>query len=322
MRLLGVELTRFRSRRAIVLVLLAATVIMGVMVGTAVWETRPVSAQDRARAVAQAQQEAASPGFQRELKRCERRPEEYIGSEDPAACAEMMPRADWYLSRSTLSLASQLEDRGLGLLMILTALAVVIGATFAGADWATGSISNQLLFEPRRWRVWAAKAAAVTLGVMVACAVIVSVFWLVLYLVVESRGLSTGATVQEQVRWLSARGVLLAGVGALGGYALTMLLRSTVATLAVLFAYAIGGEALTAALPIDRVSQWGLGNNVFAWLRDGTEIYDESIVCPPNGNMCNQTYVLDLAQGATYLGVLLLVTLALSLVLFRRRDVA
>ena len=38
---------------------------------------------------------------------------------------------------------------------------LLLGTTFAGHDWNTGSMSNQLLFEPRRERVWLAKALAV-----------------------------------------------------------------------------------------------------------------------------------------------------------------
>ena len=40
---------------------------------------------------------------------------------------------------------------------------VIAGCTFVGADWASGSMTNQLLFVPRRTRVWLAKAAAVTI---------------------------------------------------------------------------------------------------------------------------------------------------------------
>ena len=45
------------------------------------------------------------------------------------------------------------------LVILLAILMMLAGTTFAGHDWASGSVSNQLLFEPRRPRVWAAKAA-------------------------------------------------------------------------------------------------------------------------------------------------------------------
>ncbi len=101
-----------------------------------------------------------------------------------------------------------------------------------------------------------------------------------------------------------------------------MLLRSTVGTLALLFFYSVGGEALVANLPVDRVSQWSLANNVFAWLDNGIQLYDESITCTgPQIQGCDQSYTLGLEHGATYLGVMLVAALVVSLLMFRRRDV-
>ena len=180
-----------------------------------------------------------------------------------------------------LSLAEERNDSGIAALLLVSALMIIVGTTFAGADWSSGSMSNQLLFEPRRPKVWLAKGAAVLVGTLVASAVILTAFWLTLYLVAESRGIQTGAQVQEQIRWLVGRGVLLAGLGGLGGYALTMLVRHTVGTLAALFAYVVGGEALIAALPVEGAARWSLSNNVFAWVRDGHRYFDESIRCPP-----------------------------------------
>jgi ABC-2 type transport system permease protein len=122
--------------------------------------------------------------------------------------------------------------------------------------------------------------------------------------------------------WESLRGVALAAAGGLGGYALTMLLRHTVGTLALLFAYAAGGEALLALLPVDGSARFSPTYNLFAWVRDGVRVYDQSVVCSPSqGPTCDQRLSITLVDGATYLGVLLLVTLLLSAVLFRRRDV-
>jgi ABC-2 type transport system permease protein len=323
MRLVHVELSRFRSRRAIALMLLAAALLTAALAATTIYETRPVSAADHAAARAQAEAEAQQPYVQRELRRCQRNPERFLGPGVAAdECAQaVLPRPEWFLHRSTLSLDQERNDTGLGVLVIVSTLMIIIGTTFAGGDWASGSMSNQLLFEPRRAKVWLAKGAAVFLGTLVVSAVVVAGFWVSLYLTAESRGIPTGATVQEQIRWVAGRGVLLAAVGALGGYALTMLLRHTVGTLAVMFGYAVGGEAITAALPIEGAGRWSLANNVFAWLRDGHQYYDDSIVCSPTQDMCDQTASMTLAQGATYLGVLLLVVLLLSVLSFRRRDI-
>ncbi len=323
MRLLRVELGRFRSRRAVVLILVAAALLTAVITGSEIWNSRPVTAEERATAQARAQADAQRPGFQEELQFCQENPEQFLGPEATAAqCEElMMPQAEWYLSRQPLDLAQVLEGAGLGLLLLVTALLIICGATYAGADWATGSMSNQLLFEPRRTKVWVAKGAAVLIGGLLAAAVLVAGFWVTMYAVADARGIEVADHVTHDVWWYGGRGVLLAGVAALGGYALTMLMRSTVATLAVLFAYSVGGEALVLALPVDKATQWSLANNVFAWIKDGTEVFDPSITCSPGTEMCRQSYLLGLGQGAAYLAVLLGLTGLVSVFLFRRRDI-
>jgi ABC-2 type transport system permease protein len=322
MRLLGVELTRFRSRRAIVLMLVAAALLTTLLAVTTIWDTRPVSAEDRAAAEATARAEADSPFFQREMARCERNPERFVGPGATAeACDQMLPQAEWYLQRRTLDLADERSSSGLAVIVLVAGLLMVVGTTFAGADWASGSVSNQLLFEPRRNLVWLAKAGAVLVGSLAAATVIVGAYWLTLYLVAESRGISTSSTVLEAIRWSAARGILLAGAGAAGAYALTMLLRHTVGTLAFLFAYAIGGEILIASLPFQGIGRWSLANNVFAWLRDGHDYYDASVECRPDMDYCAQTIHLTAGDGAWFLAAMLLLVGALSFVLFRRRDV-
>lgn len=323
MRMLRVELSRFFSRRAVALLLIAAALLTALIAGTTIWNTRPVSAGDRTAAQAQVDEQVRQPEFQQEIERCRENPEDYFGPDSGVDDCEraLTPRAEWYLGRAELSLDQERGNSGIGVIVLVTALMIIVGTTYAGADWASGSMSNQLLFEPRRLRVWAGKAMAATVGCLLVSAVIVAGYWLALYLVADSRGIATGSGVQEQIRWMAARGVALAGLAGLGVYALTMLLRHTVATLAVLFAYAAGGEALLAALPVDRSARWSPASNVFAWIRDGIKVYDETIVCPPGRGACEQTFTLTLVQGATYLGVLLVLTLLVSSLMFRRRDI-
>lgn len=323
MRVLLVELRRLSSRRAIALMLLAVVLVTAVLAGSTIWETRPVSAEDRAAAQAQVERETQRPYVQREITVCERSPERFMGpGTTTGQCIAMVkPRIDWFLFRSPLSLGEERVDSGLAVLLIVCAVMIIVGTTFAGADWATGSMSNQLLFEPRRPKVWLAKGAAVFVATFVAASVLLVAFWASLYVTTQLRDIDTGAAVQEQIRWMVTRGVLLAAFGALGGYALTMLVRHTVGTLAVMFVYAVGGEALTASLPVEGAGRWSLANNVFAWLRDGHRYYDQSIVCPPGGGFCRQQATLTLVEGAAYLGGLVLVVAALSAYTFHRRDV-
>ncbi|HSK32286.1 MAG TPA: hypothetical protein VK903_02260, partial [Propionicimonas sp.] len=101
----------------------------------------------------------------------------------------------------------------------------------------------------------------------------------------------------------------------------TMLLAGTVATLAVLFGYAVGGEALLLTLPFDRVSRFSLAQNVLAWIGDGNRVFDNDVTCLPGFAGCEKSYVLGMGHGAAYLGILLGLTTLLSWAWFRRRDV-
>ena len=323
MRLLAVELDRFYSRRAIVLMLLGGVLLTAVLVGTALWDTRPVTDAERAEAESQVATAAADPRLQREQEQCEQRPQDFFGPDASAAdCAGLAPRLQDFYPRNTLELDRVVDNRGLVQVVVVTALLVLCGATFAGGDWQTGSLANQLLFRPRRSQVWLAKAGAVLLASTVAATVLVGGFWLALLVAARARGIEVPAAVQTDIWWTSARGVALAAGGALGGYALTMLLGGTVATLAVLFGYAVGGEALLLTLPFDRVSRFSLAQNVLAWVSDGKRVFDNDVTCLPGLAGCEKSYVLGLGHGAAYLGVLLVVTTVLSWAWFRRRDIA
>jgi ABC-2 type transport system permease protein len=319
MRLLGVELRRFASRRAVAVLLLVAAALAVLLVVSAAYGTRPPSATERA--VAEQQLGEQVVAAQAELDACLADPEAYLGGGATARdCEATQPRVEWFLERQPLDLADEVEGRGTVLLVLLAGIGIVAGATFAGADWASGSLANQLLFEPRRTRVWLAKAVAVVLGTTLAAAAVVAGFWLALHLVAAGRDVATTARTWEVVLGVSGRGVALVAAVTLGGYALTMLMRSTVGTLGLLFGYAVVGEGLTASLPFDRMSRWSLPENVQAWLHDGSDVFDESI-CGPTDRGCSPWYELGLGHASAYLGGLLLLAVVASLVAFRRRDV-
>ena len=56
----------------------------------------------------------------------------------------------------------------------------------------------------------------------------------------------------------------------LGAFALTMIFRHTVATLALLFVYSIGGEIVVNLLPFEGAGRWSVGNNALGWLAHRT----------------------------------------------------
>ncbi|MEJ7796664.1 MAG: hypothetical protein WKF50_14000 [Nocardioides sp.] len=324
-RLIGLELTRLRWRRAVLLLLIACLVVPVVIFAATAWTTRPVSEADLRQAQEQVERDRADPSFQREIERCEKRPNRY-GVADAAECADMMgPRVEWYISRPQLSLQEVLHGQGLAVVIFLTGLLMLAATTFVGADWNSGSMSNQLLFEPRRLRIWLTKAGAVMAVAVVTLGVVLTAFWGGMYLLARSRDIEPLARVVTDIQWTSLRAVLLVAAATLGAYAVTMLFRSTVFTLGALFAVVIGSTVVLAALGISE--QWMPHINVAAFLNDGARYYrDVADICfqgrrPPEGADCRQYGVVSFGDGALYLGVALAAAVGLSAWSFRRRDV-
>lgn len=316
------EGNRFLSRRGIVLVLLAGIVVIAVLAGKTAWDSRPMSAGERSDARAQAALAAKDPQLVAELKDCRAHPSRYLGAgATKAECVITLdPNAKQIAGRQPLSLSQSEQNDGPRVAVLLAAALVIAAATFAGADWATGSMRTQLLVRPRRLQLWAAKALAVTLLSAVYAAVGFALYFVALGIVADARGISTPSHTVETLTWMGLRATALgAGVG-LGSFALTMLFRHTVATLGVLFAYAAGGEVLLALLPFDGAARWSIGNNMFGWLRSGFTYLDQSLNCGSVAS-CGSVRHLGHLDAAWFLAVLLIVAVVGSVATFVRRDV-
>ncbi len=324
MRLLALELTRLRWRRAVAVLLAGCALITVVVFAGTAWTTRPISDADRQNAQAQVDRDLADPHYQREVERCEKRPRRY-GAANTAECATIMgPQVEWYLSRPELRVGQTFRSSGLGVITILMGLLMLVGTTFAGADWNSGSMSNQLLFEPRRSRIWLAKAGAVLLLSLVTAAVLLAAFGGGLALLAQTRGIDVPPDVPGWIVASSARAVLVIGAAAVGAYAVTMLFRSTVFTLGAMFAVVVGATILLALLGVSEA--WFPNKNLGAVIWNGSNYYVEPpTVCfqgrPPRGIDCDGREKLELWVAARNIGVVLAGAVALSMWSFRRRDV-
>lgn len=326
MRLLGVELTRLRWRRAILVLLAAALLVPLLTVALSAWNTRPHSAAEVRQAEALAAEEAKQGYVRQELRRCERHPGRY-GATDGRTCEEVVsPKADWYLYRSALDVDQVLRGEALAVVIFVTGLLMLAATTFVGADWNSGSMSNQLLFEPRRSHIWLSKAGAVSVLGAVGMAAYLAIFWGLLTLLVRGWDAPVPAGFVGDAWAFSGRAVLLCAAACLGAYAVTMLFRSTVFTLGALFAVSIVSVLAFAVLAFSE--QWLPHLNVAALLYDGVNYYrDVPDVCyenpgaPPAGVDCAQYARVSLAHGTTYLGAGLLVAVSASFGSFLRRDV-
>lgn len=325
MRLLRLELTRLRWRRAVVVLAAVCLLVPVVIFAVTAWTTRPVSDGDLERAEQLVAQEVESAGFQRMVERCEKRPERF-GAANAAECRPMMaPRAEWYVDRPALTFAEVHRAQGTAVIVFVVGLLMLAATTFVGADWNSGSMSNQLLFESRRWRIWSAKAGAVVVLAVIGMAVLLVAFWGSVWLLAESRGIEPVPEVVDRIQGTVGRALLLAPAAALGAYAVTMLFRSTVFTLGALFAVVIGSTVVLAALGISE--RWMPHTNIAAVLFDGARYYrNPPDACfmqtqPPAGIDCRDQGTVSLIDGATYLGVTLVAAVGASVLSFLRRDV-
>lgn len=150
------------------------------------------------------------------------------------------------------TLGSALQGSGVAFML----LAFVLGASFVGAEFNVGSLTTQLLYEPRRWRVHLAKAAAVAIG----CAALVFALCLLIgvcmYIASELHGIVRGI----DGAWLRVRvgdGFRIAGVAAVASamtYAVTLVARRSSAAITLFF------------LQFPFISGVSVHNRVFGWL--------------------------------------------------------
>ena len=332
MRLLLVELRRLSWRNAVRLLSLAAVVIPLIMLVSLAWSTRPVTDADLKRAEAEiaAMQAENADMVAQDLEMCTQHPRDWGIDPDTAdveaACTEQMvgwaPTPEEWVGRQRLEPAQHGMDLGTQAGGLVAMLALLIGATYAGADWQSGSMSNQLLFEPRRGRVWLAKAGGVLLGALAVAATSAALLWAGFAGLTAWRDVEVTGAVWRETLELVGRTGLLAMLAAVGGYALTMLLRSTVGTLGVLFVLGLAGSMIVGLLPLADAQRWFLPHNVLAVVQDGYRYYDWEL--PTCSEMDGETGcygTVTLGEGVRFLGALLVLTMAMSLPSFLRRDV-
>jgi len=320
-KLVLVELTRLRSRRAIAVLIAGAFVIAAVLLGNQLWSNRPVPASEFAAAQARADREAKQPYVAREIRRCERNPQDYLGPDpsDPSCEEALKPQAEWFLPRQQLDPVNLSQDLPLGIALFTGVIAVLIGATMIGAEWSAGSVGTQLLFEPRRSTVWTAKAVAIGAATAVLGLLAFTLVWtgiLLAYQAWSDTPLPDGFS--RDLSETGLRVVAFTAVAGLAGYAITMAVRHTVVVLGMMLAYSVIGEALLREF-WPRTEPWLVSNNTFAWIQDGHKIIRYPDRC---GVECRPIVDnITLLDSAVYFGVLTAALLGLSLLIFRRRDV-
>jgi ABC-2 type transport system permease protein len=137
----------------------------------------------------------------------------------------------------------------------------ILAASLVGAEWAAGTITTFLTWEPRRLRVLAAKLFAALLLVLVLSLVLLSLFAAAMWFVALTRG----STVVDPGFLGSLGGSILrssllsAGAGVLGA-SIAMIARNAAASMAAGFVYLGVVEALIRGFK-PSLARWLVGNN-------------------------------------------------------------
>ena len=314
--LVKVELTRIWWRRAVRVLLLLAILLPLAVLLIRIHGTQTKTVEELV---------AANGDYiLEEIRACEKNPEEYgadiSGPSFQVACDELI--AGWY-GNSPLDLVEERENGGgLAAMVLIAMVTLLAGTTFAGHDWNTGSISNQLLFEPRRERVWLAKALAIGLVSGALALAVLAAFWTGLWGVASARDLPIQDHALSAAYKQAVLGAIFAAGAALFGYALTMLLRSTVGTLGLLFAVGFFCVVFVAGVlglegDTERFMPWG---NFYAFAVGDYEYYNFGPCFDGMEGGCEQAGHITRSTSAIYFLIILAVTTVPSLFSFRERD--
>jgi ABC-type transport system involved in multi-copper enzyme maturation permease subunit len=304
--LVGVELRRILSRR--ILRLVGVLAFVGIATGSI---TLFVRSHHQTLSVAQAVQQADR---QRAVEILKCTQGDYgVPAEDIPPGQTLQGFCEANVGRAPLPNPeyplTHIKDAVLGLEGFLIVLSLLLGATFIGAEWHSGSMATLLTWEPRRARVFVAKAAAAAIFAFLATLAVLTFLALALLPAALFRGTTAGA----DGGWLlstvglALRGSVIASLAAIIGLAVASLGRNTAAALGGAFVYFAILEPFTRALR-PKWQPWLLSDNVATFV----------VSHVPDG----ATYTRSPIVAALWLGVITVALAGTSLLTFQRRDVS
>lgn len=238
-------------------------------------------------------------------------------------CATPRPEPnDWGLEPTPYDQAAEIAATFTAYLAGM--IVFVVTASFIGAEVTTGSLANWLTFVPDRRRVLTSKLLVVV-GFSLAVGLVagaVTVAASMLLTAVHGQPLIGLADVVA----MASRGSMVTMVFGVLGFCLALLTGSTGATIGIL----LGGLFVLYVRIIlafssrwaERLSPWSPDLNLQAVLENGTTYMVSTGPQPRTEDYTNQIErTLSLAHGLGYWAVVLVVLIAATWYVFRRRDV-
>ena len=312
MRLLRSEFLRARSRRLVPMLIVGGLIGIVVGMGIAAITANPPTESEVAEAQAR---------YDKQLQRC--LAGRYLGPEavlppgydtlEEYCRANSGPYLDGIMLRDLDTIV-----QGISTFVVL--LGTLLGASLGGADWTSNTMTTLLTWEPRRVRVFLARALIVAVFVGVITLFLQIVFSGVFALVAATQGSTLflpshfWTDVGMTIGRVSAMGVVLGLVA----YVVAMIGRSTVSSLGALFGYLILFEGVIAGFR--QSIQGNLLVRGASVIVSQQPIYDTSGDFGYNGST-SPPILMDVQRAWIVVAVYLIVLGGLSLFQFQRRDV-
>jgi hypothetical protein len=204
-----------------------------------------------------------------------------------------------------------------GTSLLLFAVAAIVGASFIGAEYKSGTIETTLLWEPRRVRVLGSKLGAVGLSAFVIHVSLLGLLVLVMLPAAVWRGSTVGV---DSDFWLGVLGVVLRGgvsAAAIAAIALSVsvVTRNTVGGVAVMLGYSTVSPMISTTL-LKSVRPFDLTENMAAFANSG-----EVGRFVGEGFDIQAVYSHSVGGAAIRVAVYVAIAITIAVVVFRRRDI-
>lgn len=159
------------------------------------------------------------------------------------------------------------------LAMPLIVLGWLVGASFMGAEWANRTLMMTLISEPRRARVFVAKASVLVGAIVLGASLLVAFFTaaMVPAAVFEGSFAGVDASWWGSYLWLVLRIVLVCAAAGLFGFGLATIGRNTAAAMGAGFVYLAVVETLVRVFR-PSWADWLIGDNMSLFLLGAADV--------------------------------------------------
>lgn len=313
-RLVGAELNRWFSRRMVWVVLIAGALLAVVVVAGAAYSARPMSAQELR--YAEQQYAEMKQNAEQDAQECLR------DGGTAEECAAWTPRREDFV-REPPPYAALAGGMGQAGILIAAYAALLLGASFMGAEFKTGNLGTWLTYVPSRIPVLASKAIATLVGTVLAGVVVIGIVQAGAAGIVLAWSGAAALHPAPDAWAMTGRGFVLVVFAGLVGFGLAAALGGTAGPVGVLLGvmvlqWGMGLMALLLGSP-PWVSAALPDPNVQAFLNGSASIpYQERSA---TGEPIERTFELGLGQASAYLGGLFVLLAATATWRFAKREI-